>query len=543
MPYLDAYTDTLTSGTAGHLLRRATFGPAKSEILELTGKTAAQAVRILIENSSYSTSPPPPVDMRDNLPDSGKPIMSLPFNSANNYWYGQFIKYWWIGLMNQPVGRPSVVEKLSMFWQNHFVTRFTDVEDYRYTYRYLQLVRRNALGNFRTFVREITKDPAMLIFQNGNLNQVGKPNENYAREIQEIFVVGARDFNGNANYTEDDVKAAARVLTGWECRNHLSAASNVIDPVFTPARHDTSNKTFSSHYNSTVITGRSGSNAGEEELNDFISMLLRHPNTAKYICRRLYRFYVNTEISSEIEQNVIVPLASFFSSEGNNYAIEPVLEKLLTSQIFYDSANRGAIVKSPAELVVGTLRYYNQPVPNISEWQPFRKHTEFQCSCMIDMQMNLLDQPTVFGFTPYYQTGYSKNWINASTLAVRSYYANCLIYRWLLIKPNYLLGLDLLSLVTAMQPNFADVAGTPAISSHAVLEGFTSGLFAVEIPQQHKDFIVDHIMMTDQPRSDWTYVWNEYRKNTSNESIRNGVRWRCELLMRYVLRMAEYNVF
>lgn len=446
--------------------------------------------------------------------------------------------------MNQPPGRPSVIEKLALFWQNHFVTRFTDVEDYRYTYRYLQLVRRNSLGNFRTFVTEITKDPSMLIFQNGNLNQVGKPNENYGREIQEIFVVGARDSNGNSNYTEDDVKAAARVLTGWECRNHVSSASNNIDPIFTPARHDTTDKIFSSLYQNKVVKGRSGSTAGDQELDEFIDMLLNHPNSAKYICRRLYRFYVNTEISTEIEQNVIVPLASFFSGSENNYAIEPVLEKLLTSQIFYEVGNRGAIVKSPADLVIGTLRYHNQRTPDLhAEWGPFRKFTEFQCASMIDMQMNLLDQPTVFGFTPYYQTGFSKNWINASTLAVRSYYANCLIYRWLVVKPGYLLGLDLLSLVTAMQPNFSDVAGTPAISGHAVLEGFTSGLFAVDIPQQHKDFIVDHIMMTDQPRSDWTFVWDLYRKDRSNAFVENGVRWRCELMMRYVLRMAEFNVF
>lgn len=543
MPYLDTYTTPLTAATAAHLLRRATFGPTQQEITDFTGKTAAQAVGLLISNVSYTLSPTPPLDLSEGQPNSGKPLEGLPFSIANNYTYGQWIKYWWIGLMTEQKGHPSVLEKLTVFWQNHFVTRFTSVEDYRYTYRYLKLLRSNALGNFRTFVTEITKDPAMLIFQNGNENQKGKPNENYAREMQELFVVGAKDFNQNPNYTESDVKAAAKVLTGWQCTNH-SFGDNVINSFFTIDRHDTTDKTFSSHYNNTVITGRSGANAGDQELNDLVTMMLNHSHTAKFICRKLYRWYVNPEVTQDIENNVIAPLASFFSSSANNYAIQPVLEKLLSSQIFYDNINRGVIIKSPAELVIGTLRYFKQPVPDIStEYGPFNKLTEFQSASMIDMQMNLLDQPSVFGFTPYYQTGFSKNWINASTLAIRSYFANCLVYRSIIIKPGYALGLDLLAMVTAMQPNFSDAAGTPPITCLQVLDGFTKNLFAIELPQEHKDYIVDHIMMTDQPRSDWTYVWDLYRKDTANDTIKNGVRWRCELLMAYVLRMAEYNVF
>ena len=543
MPYLDTYTTPLTAATAAHLLRRATFGPTQQEITDFTGKTAAQAVGLLMSNVSYTLSPTPPLELDETKPNAGLTFVGRPFDQTRNYAFGQFTKYWWLGLMTDQNGHPSVLEKLAVFWQNHFVTRFTVVEDYRYTYRYLQLLRTNALGNFRTLVTEITKDPSMLIFQNGNLNQKGTPNENYAREMQELFVVGVKDFNGNPNYTEDDVKAVAKVLTGWECTNHTNVGSISIDPVFTPSRHDTTNKVFSSHYNNTTITGRSGANAGNDELNDLVTMLLNHSHTPKFICRKLYRWYVNTTVTQTIEDNVIVPLANFFSSAQNNYAIQPVLEKLLSSQIFYDEQNRGVIIKSPIDIVVGTLRYFNQPIPNpATEFLPFRKITEFQLSSIVDMQMNILDQPTVFGFTPYYQTGYSKNWINASTISIRNYYADVLIYGSLMIKPDYRLGLNLIAMAKALQPNFPDL-GTASITCLEVLDGFTKNLLATELAPAHKDYILDHIMMTDQPRSDWTYNWDLYRKDPTNAAVENGVRWRCELLMRYVLRMAEYNVF
>ena len=544
MPYLDVYTTPLTEQSAAHLLRRATFGPTRKEIKDFAGKTASEAVKILIDNVSDNLTPSPPVELDETKPNAGKTFIGLPFDQSRNYAFGQFIKYWWIGLMTEQNNRLSVLDKLAVFWQNHFVTRFTTVEDYRYTYRYLSLIRNNSLGNFRTLVTEITKDPAMLIFQNGNLNQKGKPNENYARELQELFVVGVKDFSGNDNYTEDDVKAAARVLTGWECKNHVTPGTQDINPVFNPLRHDTDNKQFSSYYGNKIITGRSGQNAGDDELAELISMLFGHPQTPKFICRKLYRWYVNSNVTQNIEDNVITPLASFFSSAQNNYAIRPVLEKLLTSQIFYDMQNRGVIIKSPADLVVGTIRYFEQPVPNIStDFLAFRKLTEFQMASLVDMQMNILDQPTVFGFTPYYQTGFSRNWINASTISIRNYFADVMLYRGIVVKPGYLLGLDLLKMVKDMQPNFSDYQGTPDITCSEVFDKFTENLFANDLAIEHKNYIIDHIMMTDQPRSDWTYVWNLYRKDPTNAGIENGVRWRCELLMRYVLRMAEFNVF
>ncbi|WP_254560324.1 DUF1800 domain-containing protein [Dyadobacter diqingensis] len=544
MAYLDTYTAPLTASTAAHLLRRATFGPTNQEIVDFTGKTATQAVDLLISNASYRASPPPPVEMDETRADAGQEFLTKPFDGSRTYEYFLWVRYWWIGLMTEQNGHPSVLEKLTAFWQNHFVVAQSSLGDYRFPDRYLRLLRANAMGNFRTMTIAITKDPGMLVFQNGNANTKESPNENYARELQELFTVGQKDFAGNANYTEDDVKAAAKVLTGWQDVNLWAAGSTSIGSVFTPSRHDVSNKTFSGKYNNTVIAGRSGATAGDEEVADLIDMLLRHPQTPKFICRKLYRWYVNSNVTQEIEDNVITPLATFFASAGNNYAIPPVLKRLLTSDIFFDNRNVGALVKSPAEFMIGMMRHLNQPVPDITtEFAPFRRMMQFQEWGMNTMQLRFLDQPLVFGSVPYYQTGYSKNWINGTTLGIRGAHTDAMVYPWLEIKPGYMLGIDFYKWIREIQPNFSDVAGTPAIPCEELFAQFSKNFFALELPESQKNFLIDTIMMRSVPRSTWIFELNKYRAAPTDAGWRNAVIGRCQALMKYMFRMAEYQVF
>lgn len=545
MAYLDTYTTPLTAAAAAHLLRRATFGPTNQEIADFTGKTATQAVDLLISNASYRASPPPPVEMDTTRSDAGQTFLDKPFNSSLNPTYFNYVKYWWIGLMAEQNGKPSVLEKIAAFWQNHFVVTYFPVEDYRYIDRYLRLLRANALGNFRDFAIAISKDPGMLIFQNGNENTKTLPNENYARELQELFTVGQKDFAGNYNYTEQDVKTAARVLTGWQATNRFVDGSTSFNSVFSLDRHDTSDKVFSEKYNNTVIAGRSDATAGDTELADLIRMLTSHPESPKYICRKLYRWYVNPNVTQEIEDQVIVPLAVFFASAGNNFAIAPVLRKLLTSNIFFDNRNVGAIVKSPAEFLVGAIRIFDRPVPDITtEYGAFQKMMSYLSNSMNLLQLNLLNQPTVFGSLPYYQTGYSKNWINETTLGLRGSRTDNLVYPSLEIKPGYVLGIDVLARLKSIQPNFSDVAGTPAITCEQVLAEFSKNLYAIEISQQQKDFLIDSIMMMkSSPRTTWTREWDAYRTSPSDTAKQNTILWRCRALLKYMLRMAEYQIF
>ncbi|SKC18865.1 DUF1800 domain-containing protein [Dyadobacter psychrophilus] len=545
MGFLDTYSAPLTEKTAAHLLRRATFGPTRAEILNLSGKSASEAVDILIDNASFRASPPPPVELDDNRSDAGQPFLQKPFDLNRATSYLRYIQYWWIGLMTEQNGFPSVLEKLTAFWQNHFVVTSADVEDYRYINRYLSFLRTNALGNFRDITIGMTKDPGMLRFQNGNENTKTSPNENYARELQELFTVGQKNFAGSYNYTEDDVKAAARVLTGWQATNYFVPASTAFGSIFNPERHDTDDKAFSAHYNNTVISGKSGNSAGDEELSSLVNMLLSHPEAPKFICRKLYRWYVNPNVNQDIENQVIIPLAEFFASPINNFEIKPVLRKLLTSNIFFDQANIGAIVKSPSEMMIGMIRFFNQPVPDITtEFGPFRLMMDFIAGSMNTMQLSFLNQPSVFGSLPYYQTGYSRNWINGTSLGYRGSRSDAMVYPFVRIKPDYLLQIDVLGRLSAIQPNFGNVTAAPAITCEKVLAEFSSNLYAVELTQVQKDFLIDKIMMMNSsPRTTWTREWDAYRAAPSDVSKQNTILWRCRAMLKYMLRMAEYQLF
>jgi uncharacterized protein (DUF1800 family) len=545
MAYLDTYTTPLTAASAAHLLRRATFGPTQKEIDDFTGKSASQAVDILLNNASYRASPPPPVEMDSRRTDAGQPFLGKSFDAERNYSYFTYIRYWWVGLMCEQNDHPSVLEKLSAFWQNHFVVIHNSVEDFRFIDKYLRFLRANALGNFKEMAIGMSKDPGMLIFQNGNENSKEHPNENYARELQELFTVGQKDYDGAYNYTEQDVKEAARVLTGWQATNYRMPGSGQIGSTFHPERHDTSNKTFSSKYNNKVITGRSGADAGDTELSELISMLLGHPESPRFICRKLYRWYVNPNITREVEDNVIRPLAVFFASPSNNFAIAPVLKKILISDIFFDNRNVGAIVKSPAEFMIGSIRAFNQAIPDInSDFVTFSNIMSFVTNSMITLQLTLLNQPSVFGSPPYYQTGFSKNWINETTIGQRGSRTDALIFPSVEVKPGYFLGIDILGRLTAIQPNFSNVSASPSITCQQVLDEFLKNLFATEISQGQKDLLIDSVMMMkSSPRTTWVKEWDAYRANPTDISRKNTILWRCRALLKYMLRMAEYQLF
>ncbi len=569
MPYLDPYSSVLTAKTAAHLLRRATFGPTQAEITAFTGITATQAVQLLIKNINYN--PPQPVDLDTQKASVGQPYLQnsstpagqyISFNGDRNIDLGLFIKYWWLDLMTQQTGAPNLLDKLTLFWQNHFVTTREVVEDYRFVWSYLKLLRDNSLGNFRDLVTKVTKEPAMLLYLNGDMNEVGKgkANENYARELQELFTVGAVDDEGNKNYTEDDVKNAAKVLTGWKHTNFGVKGSTSFTTIFVNSKHDSTNKFFSPKYNNTVIAGRSGTSAGDVELTQLITMLLNHPQTSRFICRKLYRWYVNPTISPGIEENVIVPLAALFVK--GNFAIQPVIETLLTSQIFFDDTTIGSMIKSPAELLIGATRFFNQPVPSPSpNVEPYRAFLEFLYKRMRDQQLDLLDQLTVFGYDPYYQTGYSRNWINTTTLGLRNDFIDALIWRTHTVdaSTNYKYGIDMVAWVTGLQPKFGDITpntatppATPPVSCTMVLEAFVKNLFATDLAQRQKDFLIDKILLMDQsPRTTWEFEWNQYRRTVTYPDryttiqIKNAkatVNWRLQTLMRYILQMAEYHL-
>ncbi len=515
MALLDAYTQPLTTAQVAHLLRRTTFGPTPDQIRHFSGQTAGQLLQTLLADQP---APPPPLD-----PATGKTFHDQPFDPINAGKFNGYLKQWWVAqMLNQPV---SLLEKMTLFWSNHFVTNQATVNDYRYMYRYNALLRQQALGNVKTFAAAITQEPAMLRFLNGSQNLVNRPNENYARELQELFTIGR-----NGGYTEDDVRTAARVLTGWADTGYRDEVNAGIQSIFRPAQHDTTDKTFSATYQNTVIKGRTGPGAGQDELNDLLDLIFRQPETPRHLCRRLYRWFVNDAITPDVETNFVRPLADLFRAA--NFEIRPVLTALLQSQHFFDESLRGAIIKSPTDLVVGTSRFWGLRAPDpVQNSAAFYQVSSFLYTRAREQQQDVLDPPNVFGWTAYYQTGYYQQWINSTTIGLRGYFGD------LLTTGNQKLNskaiVDILAYVKTL-PNPSDPA--------KLVDDLTVLLLALPLPQTQKDFLTDTILLNALPRYEWAVEWDDHVRNPNDAAKRQAVLLKLTAFLQYVFRMAEYQV-
>ncbi|GAB3993375.1 DUF1800 domain-containing protein [Spirosoma daeguense] len=515
MALLDAYTKPLTSEQVLYLLRRSTFGPTPDQAKTLAGQTATQIVAKLLTDQP---TPAPPLDLT-----TAKAFHDQAFDQTNAGKYNVYLKHWWSNLMlNQPL---SLLEKMTLFWSNHFVTNDSTVNDYRFMYRYNALLRQHALGNFKSFTIAITQDPAMLRFLNGNQNVAGTPNENYARELQELFTTGR-----NGGYSEADIREAARVLTGWADTNYRDVATATIGSTFRANRHDTTDKKFSAAYQNTVIKGRSGADAGLAELNDLVNMLLANAETPRYICRKLYRWFVNYDIPDTIETNVIQPLAELFRK--SNFEIKPVLSTLLQSQLFFDETVRGAIIKSPTDLVVGTFRFWGLQAPDPTQnLTGYYQIGNYIYSRVKEQQQDLLNPPTVFGWTAYYQNDYYQQWINSTTLGLRGFFGDALTTNAL--KLNGKQTVDVLA--------YAKTLSDPTDPAKLVND-VTAQLLGIPLDQAQRDFLTDTVLLSSIPRYEWIIEWNDYIKSPNDAAKRQAVQMKLTTFLQYIFRMAEYQV-
>src|SRR5690606_22324046 len=209
---------------------------------------------------------------------------------------------WSLELMLQ--NNPHIREKMTLFWHNHFVT--ADINEPRVVYYYIDKLRKMSLGNFRQMAKDITVDNAMLEYLNGRDNTRQAPNENYARELLELFTLGKGPSLGNGDYTtytEKDIMEMAKALTGWvEVRNSLPIRSE-----FRNNRHDTTTKTLSHRFNNATIE-----NAGADEYKNLIDLIFTRDEVAEFICQKLYAWFIYNDITEEVREDVIKPLAEIF---------------------------------------------------------------------------------------------------------------------------------------------------------------------------------------------------------------------------------------
>jgi uncharacterized protein (DUF1800 family) len=522
---IGTYTGPWTETQVLHLLRRTLFGATKSDVDFFKTMNMSDAVDYLLNISA--AAPAPPVNNYNNaqITDPDVPLGQTWINApANPNFEGLRInswKAWWtMQMINQD---RTIREKMTLFWHNVFATETMVVRDSRYTYKHNALLRASCLGNFKTLVRDITLDPSMLVYLNGDQNTAAAPDENYARELQELFTIGKEI---NPHYTEEDVRAAARVLTGWRTNR------NGISTFFQANQHDTGNKQFSAFYNNTIITGRTGANAGIDELNDLLNMIFVHPEVAKHICRELYRFFVYYVIDESVELNVIEPLADYFRS--NNYDIKKVMEKLLKSEHFFDALNMGCVIKSPVDFLVGAVRMMNLQFPTATNVQTQYAHYFYAQQYTALIGQNIGDPPDVAGWPAYRQSPqFYELWINSDTLPKRNLANDQLLYTGY-NRFGHTLKYNVIA--------FAEQFATPA-DPNALLNDILKLCYPIPVSETTKTSIKTAFLLSGQSSDHyWTDAWNDYKAAPTDAMKKAAVETRLQAMMKHIFGLAEYQL-
>ncbi|PZR23995.1 MAG: hypothetical protein DI535_22905 [Citrobacter freundii] len=533
---MNAMKGKLTTAQLTHLLKRTMFGASPKDLEHFKGKKLRKIVHELV--FAEDDLPAPPVN-NYNDPDSKKQDDNYFFDeeiAAGATWVNSIIykgrinshrkssfRNWWFGLMLDQ--QPTLREKMVLFWHNHFATEANVVDNARYLYQHNQMLRKHALGNFKTLVKEVTIDPAMLRYLNGFVNTKKAPDENYGRELQELFTIGK---GPDSHYTENDVKAAARILTGYKLDDKKFESS------FDPSRHDEADKEFSSFYNNTVIKGKKGPE-GAQETDELIAMLLEQQEVSKFICRKLYRFFVYHSIDATTEKNVIEPMAALFRKK--DYEIKPVLEMLFSSKHFFDPANFNSMIKSPVDFTVGLCREYDIHFPDAGNYVDLYNLWDQLRGQSASMQQDIGDPPNVAGWQAYYQDPqYDKLWISSDTLPRRNIYTDRMVSNGI-ARNNIKVIIDTI----AFTKTLSDPSNPDQLINDAV-----SRLYNMDLPAADKAFIKSSILLSGltgmQSDHYWTDSWNNYLSNPGDKKNTDQLVKKLKALYKYLMNRPEYQL-
>ena len=388
---------------AAHLLAHAGFGGTPAEVEQLADAGLERAVRSLVHYESipnpkmqpfvesglwdptlnaFPDSRPEATDRAikrgtsmgvDSKPSGNRPIQ--PASDRFFYWLRatmletRRLGYWWANRMLQTTH--PLEEKMALLWHGHFATHENKVRDYRKMIQQIDLFEKGATGNLRDLTVQVAQNPAMLYFLDAQYNVKGAPNENFAREVMELFTMGV------GNYTEKDVREGARAFTGW----YFDNLTFKVDP----SKHDDGPKTF---------LGKTGNFDGV----DAIKIIFEQPVTAEYFAGKIYRFLVRDDLSPELKTKLGAVL------RDNNYEVKPLLTVIFSSKDFYSQASYGAHIKGPVEYMVAMMKHLGvEAIPGVPD---FNQST-------IAMGQYLLNPPSVAGWAG------GKAWITPGLLIAR----------------------------------------------------------------------------------------------------------------------------
>lgn len=351
-----------------HLLWRAGFGVGINQIDDLKNKNPKALINELFKEEGFTeiNYDTPDIDLSGDYMNSTasaeqKKEMQRIYRAQNEELNLNFLDK----MVNS---KEQIREKMAFFWHGHFASR---VLNPKFNRQLLNTIRKNALGNFKDLLFEVSQSPAMLNFLNNQQNKKDHPNENFAREVMELFTMG------RGNYTEKDVREGARAFTGWsyDKEGNFKERKN---------QHDEGIKTF---------LGKTGNFNGADALN----IILEQKATAKFITAKIYKFFVN----ENVDQNIVNSLSNSFYNSG--YDIKKLMTDIFTSSWFYDQKNIGNRIKSPIELMAGMMRILPMQIQNPENLIVYQKL----------LGQMLLYPPNVAGWPN------GRSWIDSSTLMLR----------------------------------------------------------------------------------------------------------------------------
>jgi uncharacterized protein (DUF1800 family) len=391
---------SITYDEAAHLLRRMSFGGSPDEIDDIASRGREGAVDSLI---NYEQTDNRAMDdlLRSSF-DFSNPLDFPRFNRGE-------LQRWWFTRMTYT--RRPFEEKMTLFWHNHFATSASKTGDL-FIYNQNVTLRSYALDQFDNLLLKVAQDPAMLLWLDGVTNVRGKPNENFARELQELFTMGIADVvTGEANYTEQDVKEIARAFTGWKFfhprddPNPFSYQFVVNDP-----EHDNTVKT--------IYSGTQWARTGNLDGADVIGVISARRATARYVVKKLFDFFVYPVGSDTTDKAIIEKFADVYVS--HNHSIKELVRAIFTSDEFFSQRALFALVKSPVEIIVGPIRMLG------ARYNPGTSAREGASNNILAAISIFLGQEL---FNPPDVSGWKLNlgWINTSTLLNRFTYADLLV--------------------------------------------------------------------------------------------------------------------
>jgi len=404
---------TMGFDEARHLLNRTSFAAQTRDIDDFARLTREQAVdRLLMETRRQAAYPAP--EWTATYERVYRPGMTqderMKANRRELVERGLELRTWWVAEM---LSTPTpLTEKMTLFWHNHFATSQQKVRSANLMYRQNVLLRNYALGNFGALLREVGKNPAMLVYLDGAQNRKGAPNENFAREVMELFTLG------EGQYSEQDIKEVARAFTGWSIEPETGEFR------FRRPQHDDGVKT---------IFGQQGKFNGD----DVVTLLLQRPATGEFIVGKLWREFVSPEPdAAEVKR-----LAALWRNA--NYEIKPLLRAMFLSDAFWAADNRAVLVKSPVDLVIGSLRQFGFAVEDPAPFTVILRQ----------LGQDLFAPPNVKGWPV------GDAWLNTTTLLARKGFLNRLFRADEMVKPETMaaVGAD-----SAPKDAMATMAATPA---------------------------------------------------------------------------------